>query len=231
MYIENLAIEITRRCNMKCAHCLRWNAQWIDLDLKHTNTFFRKLYWGRIWTLTFTWWEPSLKPEIIEAIRMQLHYNKIQLDSFYIATNGKKISKEFIDVCYMLYWQCNDNENSRVDVSVDRYHKEILNKNEASKLECFTFIWEKWKELWCSSLIKQGRAKNRGWRDLKDYGFFIEEYEDTVELREWVLYLNVKGELISWCDWSYVEQKKHKICSVYDDFTEILYNKYLDNNN
>lgn len=29
--LESLVVEITRRCNMKCPHCLRGNAQRVDI--------------------------------------------------------------------------------------------------------------------------------------------------------------------------------------------------------
>lgn len=29
--VNNLILEVTRRCNMHCAHCLRGNAQSIDM--------------------------------------------------------------------------------------------------------------------------------------------------------------------------------------------------------
>jgi len=32
---ESLAIETTRRCNMKCAHCFRGDAQNVDIDYQH----------------------------------------------------------------------------------------------------------------------------------------------------------------------------------------------------
>ena len=33
--IQNLAIEVTRKCNIKCAHCLRGDSQNKDIDLKY----------------------------------------------------------------------------------------------------------------------------------------------------------------------------------------------------
>ena len=32
IYVNYLAIEVTRRCNMKCNHCLRGDAQNLDIS-------------------------------------------------------------------------------------------------------------------------------------------------------------------------------------------------------
>lgn len=32
IYVNYLAIEVTRRCNMKCEHCLRGDAQNLDIS-------------------------------------------------------------------------------------------------------------------------------------------------------------------------------------------------------
>lgn len=33
IWVEQLCLEVTRRCNMGCAHCLRGDAQ--DVDISH----------------------------------------------------------------------------------------------------------------------------------------------------------------------------------------------------
>ena len=41
LYIKNLCIEITRRCNMRCAHCMRGNAEAVDISLRHITNLLR----------------------------------------------------------------------------------------------------------------------------------------------------------------------------------------------
>ena len=41
LYIKNLCIEITRRCNMCCAHCMRGDAEPVDIPLKHISNLLR----------------------------------------------------------------------------------------------------------------------------------------------------------------------------------------------
>ena len=41
MHIDNLYFEVTRRCNMKCGHCLRGCAQKVDLTIDIVDRFLR----------------------------------------------------------------------------------------------------------------------------------------------------------------------------------------------
>ena len=41
LYIKNLCIEITRRCNMRCTHCMRGDAESVDIPLKHISNLLR----------------------------------------------------------------------------------------------------------------------------------------------------------------------------------------------
>jgi len=43
MDIYNLVIEVTRRCNMECEHCLRGEAENVDMDIKYIEKLFQKI--------------------------------------------------------------------------------------------------------------------------------------------------------------------------------------------
>lgn len=88
MYISdanNVVIEITRRCNMCCAHCLRGDAENVDIQEKYIDAFLDSFEKGAyISSLTFTGGEISLN---IPAIRYTLKAVKergIAVGSFYI---------------------------------------------------------------------------------------------------------------------------------------------------
>lgn len=65
-YIKNMSIEITRRCNMSCAHCMRGDMQ--NVDLSHQDIRNVLKYVKDIHSLTLTGGEPSLNPEAIRYI-------------------------------------------------------------------------------------------------------------------------------------------------------------------
>lgn len=67
---NNVFIEVTRRCNMCCAHCLRGDAESIDIQEKYIDAFLDNFEKGAyISSLTFTGGEISLN---IPAIRYTL---------------------------------------------------------------------------------------------------------------------------------------------------------------
>ena len=51
-YIENLCVEVTRKCNMKCAHCLRGDAQNMDINTCYIDTLLENV--SGIGSITFT---------------------------------------------------------------------------------------------------------------------------------------------------------------------------------
>lgn len=64
---NSVFIEVTRRCNMCCAHCLRGDAESIDIQEKYIDAFLDSFETGAyISSLTFTGGEISLN---IPAIR------------------------------------------------------------------------------------------------------------------------------------------------------------------
>ena len=65
--VDTVVIEITRRCNMCCAHCLRGDAENVDINSKYVDAFFNSFKDGAfISNITFTGGEISLN---IPAIR------------------------------------------------------------------------------------------------------------------------------------------------------------------
>ena len=204
--IDNLSIEVTRRCNLHCEHCLRGNAQPLDIDLKYVKTLFKKISY--INCLTLTGGEPSLKPNIIrDIVKIAKKYN-VEIGSFYIATNGKKISNDFLLAIIELHNYCSDNEVSSVQVSNDSYHYDCF---EYDKLNVFSFVSNKGE---ISYPIAEGRAKDFGKRKVLSDTIIINNGYKT--LQDANIYLNCKGNLISGCNFSYKSQNKPEniICHV-----------------
>ena len=72
---NSVFIEVTRRCNMCCAHCLRGDAESIDIQEKYIDAFLDSFEKGAyISSLTFTGGEISLN---IPAIRYTLKAVKV----------------------------------------------------------------------------------------------------------------------------------------------------------
>jgi len=204
MYINNLIIEVTRRCNMECQHCLRGDQQNSNISLDYVETLFQKVNY--ISSITFTGGEPSLVPEIIESVLKIAKEYEVGIGNFFIATNGKDIPDAFVIACLHWYLYCDDNEVSSVTVSTDHYHEGY----EGDILKALSF-YDTRGDIPTEAIIREGNAEDWGYRDHDDYEFDVEE--DNIEGD---VYLNINGDIISGCDWSYENQECHKVCHVND---------------
>lgn len=214
--ISNLVIEVTRRCNMSCEHCLRGNAQNVDMPLEYIDTAMSRL--TDISQLTITGGEPSLVPDRIEYIVDSARRNKVSIGNFYIATNAKHVTNEFLISLVRLHCYCYDNEYSAVNWSNDEYHDEQTEEN-IRRLSVFSFASARYNK-YVSSVTAEGRAKDWGERENKAYFSSFEDhvYMDNRSITEGEIYVNCRGKIVYGCDWSYRSQtrKKNVICSIED---------------
>jgi hypothetical protein len=212
--VSNLIIEVTRRCNMCCDHCLRGDAQALDLDIQHVQRLFDKISY--IDSITFTGGEPSLVPHIIEAVFEEAQKREIKFGNFYIATNAKEVSNEFLLVLLKLWTYCDSNELSSVAVSNDGHH----DYDEGFKrLSALRFVSKKQEEdderYSYDSLIPAGRA---AWNYPCTRKLYMSPYEveDGSISGDADLYLNCQGNLIGNCNLSYEQQDDARtiVCNV-----------------
>lgn len=98
VYIENLMIEVTRRCNMACPHCLRGEAQDMDISFAVLENLLARV--DSIRELVFTGGEPSLNPDaMLETLRL-CKVHRIPVQTVWIATNGRQLPDRFIKACH-----------------------------------------------------------------------------------------------------------------------------------
>ena len=204
MDLGSLIIEVTRKCNMKCYHCLRGSAQKYNIDNRHIRTMLKQC--SRVNHVVFTGGEPSLNVDAIEYFIKVAKELNVEVGSFYIATNGKNIKTEFIIAVLKLYALCDEKEMCSIQLSNDMYHAEDAEYND-ELLKGLSFYSKRNNEDYAEyNLIRQGRSKYRGHRDLNKHR--IENQDDFYEAD---IYLNVHGQVINGCDWSYLNQKRNII--------------------
>lgn len=216
--IDDLVIEITRQCNMSCSHCVRGPQQNKIIKTEYLETLFASV--EHIGVLTISGGEPSLHPKkIIEIISIAKKHN-VYIDNFYIVTNGKNITSEFLMACIELYVYCGDNEITAVEMSQDNYHEPIYD-DDCNKLTALSFFRIRDN---LSSLINQGNAEING---IGNHENRLENFIINDEyIQEGIVYLNCNGDLIAGCDWSYENQEHHVICHV-DNITVEAFNSYV----
>lgn len=93
----DLILEITRRCNMKCCHCMRGDADDLDMSDRLIKNIFNGM--SSVTVLTFSGGEPSIAADRMRAALEAAKWNKTFIQEVYVVTNGKEISRDFIQVC------------------------------------------------------------------------------------------------------------------------------------
>ena len=92
--VNTLIIEITRRCNMACDHCLRGDAQNLDITRQMLVKIFEPI--ASIDSITFTGGEPALRPQILMDALEVVKLFQIDVSQVYIVTNSKEVPDEFL---------------------------------------------------------------------------------------------------------------------------------------
>jgi organic radical activating enzyme len=209
--LDHATIELTRRCNMACRHCLRGDAENLDMPTKYIESFFSKVDY--ISSLCLTGGEPSLVPEkIMEVIRLATKHD-VEINSFDITVNGKRVSNAFMVAIIELYNYCSENEMSSLSLSNDVYHDAI--GNNAEKLSAFTFFTKRHFS-GNGDLLNEGNAEKHGMGDRDDIIYPYEVDADNSRIQEGVAYLNCKGNITPSCDMSYENQDRPEniVCHV-----------------
>jgi len=216
--LNDLSIEVTRRCNMECLHCLRGKAQNLDFDIEYLDQLIHAGV-TRISSITLSGGEPTIALDVISNIRNCLMGKRIEVGGFYVAINGSEIGAEFVREMMEWYLFCEDNEISQVQISNDEYHDEtIIDKHGVELLSTLKFVSEKYSEKYPLSyerIIPQGRALDWGQNrsPIKHVPTSLEVESQFGELYvEGMVYLNAKGNIVGCCDLSYKTQDKVVIC-------------------
>lgn len=215
--IDSLVIEVTRKCNMNCAHCLRGDAQNIDMAMETIEPILRVT--KSIYTLTFTGGEPSLNTDLIDDILEYCKLHNIIVYNFFIATNGKEISSKFLYTILKWYSYCIECNNgwepeiTEIALSKDMYHEEINPQNERL-LRSLTFFSEtKMTDFNEFPPIDRGRASNISNAFHKDYITYIDcEKENDETMINGTIYVSANGNIVSDCDIAYDDiDNKYKL--------------------
>lgn len=209
LYAENISIEITRRCNMACAHCMRGDAEDTDIDHRHIRNLLK--HFRHIHHFNITGGEPSLNPGAIFYILKQLKNVNIRVDYFDVVTNGSlsSISQAFIDACSALYeYQKNkdqDEFNHMLEMSDDRFHNNQNRTEVTAVLNRYPFFGMRGQDR-NIFLFKEGRCVEGYPNPVRPF-FLTKENEICGNV-----YLNARGEILSNGNLSYLRQRDNVLC-------------------
>lgn len=211
-----LVIEVTRKCNLSCSHCLRGCAENLDINNSYITTMLEAINKLQVsYEVTFSGGEPMLNLKAIEHYITECKRLNISHSSFYISTNGiSNNDEQFIILLLKLYSMSYIKELCAVDISNDEFHDEVnQDLYEESLLSGLSFASKKFTENYqeIKYLINQGNYQSNFNTGRSLTPVKIENFENIHNfLEETHIYLNAKGNVISGCDWSYNNQDNNK---------------------
>ncbi len=155
-HVTDLIIETTRRCNMRCEHCLRGDPEDMDMPGRYLENIFSRV--TAVDVLTFTGGEPALGTDAMYKALELCSRNHIPVREVYLATNGKSVNKKFLDALRQWDAYCRETQTEylktdtvggteavhlvrqltndadghvgiRIDLSMDRFHEDIPVEN------------------------------------------------------------------------------------------------------
>ena len=194
----DLVLEVTRKCNLCCDHCLRGDSQELDMQKSTIDCLTNQLTGSYISIITFTGGEPTLNLKIIDYFVECCQIKNIELESFYIATNGvNNDSLNFIKTLINLYSYCDEKEMCRVETSDTKFHQYERGCAELGLINCLKFVNIK---------LDSGVMLNEG-KYAENFGDGV----DNAVVDEDFIYINAKGNVLLGCDWSYDSQEQRTI--------------------
>ena len=222
-----LCVEITRRCNMNCAHCLRGDAENLDMPFEKLKSVLDVT--DSIDSLIFTGGEPTLNVPFMKKTLEYVKEKEIPVNGLFIATNGKEVTEEFLLTWIQWFVYCLECGAERdlvnIALSKDDFHERIPDRNRylIEALPGYTDI--KQTDFRKDAIIRSGRAAENS-AALKKLGFSFRDrtpsnvcnvtrYGGAFRLED-IVYLSAKGDICVDCDLSYKDQGRHAVGNVDD---------------
>jgi MoaA/NifB/PqqE/SkfB family radical SAM enzyme len=199
-----IMLELTRRCDMQCSHCLRGDAQGVDMTALMVRTILDKLG-SNCDKIDFGGGEAILKPSLIKQFTQELHWSGISteyLEPMWIVSNGKRLweneeayeePSELAEALIKLSWHL----PITLAISTDKYHPDGAERRYHHAEELFDMHPDigvcKHGPSDYSGLVGMGRAKGNG----KEVEIFFDEDDSRL------LYVSLNGDIYPSCDLSY----------------------------
>lgn len=236
--IKSCAIEVTRKCNQNCKHCMRGEQQEIDIPKEYVDTFLNKIDKKIVSTFVFSGGEPTLNEDMVVYIIDEIIRRKMIIGSVQMTTNGT-IYSEKIQKAFERFIEYSNkvlepfiskvvpiHEKANIIISQDIYHEKIKNEilelyqnNKVNTTISFTNTQE-------NNILLTGRSKTKTFNfykyKLNDIN--TKKYNNNYFLLNNNIYLNAKGKITTNGDGSYEDMDKIYCASIEDFDFESLEN-------
>lgn len=137
LFVQNLSLIITDKCNFNCAHCMKGIGNNCDMSIETINNIFDQIQ--AVGNLCICGGEPLMKPEIIKNIFQTIVDKEIFINEYGLTTNGTHFNN-YINELFEAFDQyvsqfSNSFQNVKrfksttfgyIDLSWDIYHQQQL---------------------------------------------------------------------------------------------------------
>jgi len=215
LYLSSLVLEVTRRCNMACDHCMRGDAQNKDISTTVIDRLLDSVEGHGIGSVTLTGGEPTLNVPAIQYFVDQVQSRKIGVGSFFCVTNGKVESLPLVHALIDLYAYCDEPEMSFLAMSHDAYHETVQKSKLYSALKFFNT--EGHGPASEEAIIREGRARENGFGKRQyrqeEWDIDAEDGSEYVSVNN-TLHIAVNGNVMPGCDFSFARVDRERVGNV-----------------
>lgn len=244
VYVDNIEIVASKKCNLACKHCMRGNSQNETIKKEVFDELFKKIAMFEI--LNLGGGEISLSPSIINDLTTSLKEHKVVVNNFAFATNATVLTDEFLQELiklkeyldsvkniFSLYNREKNIPNIHISISIDDFHLEEMIK-KGYTLENFFDNIRKYREVFgdesiyfkalCDfDLIDEGRAKSiqsstiskTPFKPLSNEFGFVNLKNKIIALLG-ILSVSTSGEVLPDCNFSFENEKVFSIGNIKD---------------
>ena len=203
--IDSLVLEVTRRCNERCEHCLRGKAQNLNMSFNIIDRVLDQI--NSISSVTFTGGEVTLYTKAIQYFVEGLKKRRMTIGGFYVVTNGKIASISLVHALIDLYSLVDSGDEEYtcgLAVSSDQFHEDVPVPSIYKALK-FYRPDEKRGDINMEGVIDEGMAHYNGigHRKEKVRPFEFGQWDNSSVSIEEDFYVSSNGNVISNCDLSY----------------------------
>ena len=124
--LNDLAIETTRKCNMKCEHCMRGLSQNINITPALIDMIFDNAEISSINHICFSGGEPTLNPNIIIYTINKIINENLDVAEIAMVTNGQIFNKDLADAFNRFNDYRNQKTKEQLKMHYSKLDEEIL---------------------------------------------------------------------------------------------------------
>ena len=161
--IHHLAIETTRRCNLKCSHCMRGECQNIDISKEIIDMILNNEEIEMIEHICFSGGEPTLNPNVIIYAIDKIIEENINVQDIAMVTNGQIFNLELVEAFNRFNSYVNE---KRIRSITERYSGseslETLIRNNTDRHARITFSTDKYHHPIPDEVRKMYRRASKG---------------------------------------------------------------------